>query len=63
MLQPKHQIYSLLAESTPKTKLVETAVTNARFCYAPRAAGRPCLPLDHARSATQTRALVTSDIR
>ena len=29
-------------------------------CFAPRAAGRPCPPLDHARSATQPRALVTS---
>ena len=29
-------------------------------CFAPRAAGRPCLPRDHARSTPQIRALVTS---
>ncbi len=33
------------------------------FSSAPRAAGRPRLPLDHARSTTENRALVTSDIR
>src|SRR5438128_6115658 len=32
----------------------EAAVTNARLSYAPRAVGRPLLPLDHARSASQT---------
>jgi hypothetical protein len=40
--------------------VADSAVTNARFCSAARAAGRPCLPLDHARSTPQARALVTS---
>src|SRR6266496_4013030 len=36
------------------------AVTNALFSSAPRAAGRPRLPLDHAHSTSENRALVTS---
>ncbi len=34
--------------------VTDSAVTNARFCSAARAAGRPRIPLDHARSAPQT---------
>src|SRR5439155_1873324 len=41
----------------------ETAVTNARFAPLHGAAGRPCPPLDRARSTSQNRALVTSGIR
>ena len=50
-------------ENRNTTEVADFAVTNARFCFASRAAGRPFPPLDHARSTPQTARSSRASIR
>ena len=57
--QPKK--FPLLAAPKPSERGLRR--DQRAVCFAPRAARRPCPPLDDARSTSQIRALVTSGIR